>query len=363
MEVPCYQPPMRFLNNLFLFSALLLGGCKNLPKLSGLNFLKKADTGETDKDRSKRETAESAFLAECRKLGESGSSVKGTDGWLFTGAELKRLGATPEVGSNTFASAVNAISEYRRQLKAEGVELVVAVIPPKAIVFPDKLSKDLKVPVKKGAPPALDGYYTGATEALRKKGIKVVYPTEDFLSQRTAKAGSLFVKGSAYPTPQAARRLAQAIAETSGLSHGSAGFIAKEAAVDGGADLGGKAEKLPVRQVFRPDGTTSIPLGDTGLSVLVIADDSVRQWRAENASLPEQLSFELQRPIGILTGPNARNSQRQKLMSLGTTGKNPFASTKLVVWIFQATDLTSPDWATIPLRLNFKMADPTIRTN
>lgn len=352
---------MRFLSSaVLLLSILPLTSCKNLPKLS---FGSKSSGAESDKERTKRESAETAYLAECRKLGAGESTVKGLDGWLFSGAELKRLGATPEVGSTNFSAAVSAVSEYRRQLKEIGVDLVFAIVPPKALVFPDKLSKDAKVPVKKGTPAALDSYFTTASEALKKKGLKVTYLTEEFLTQRLGKAGSLYVKGSAYPTPQAARVIAQAIAKEAGLSSGNAGFIAKEGTIQGGIDLGGKAEKLPVRQIFRPDGTTAIPLGDTGLPVLVIADESIRQWRTDNASLAEQLSLELQRPLGLLTSANARNSQRQKLMSLGTTGKNPFSSTKLVIWICQATELSSSDWAIIPLKLNFKMADPTIRTN
>lgn len=352
---------MRFLSSAILLLSLLpLTSCKNLPKLG---FGSKSSGGESDKERTKRESAETAFLAECKTLGAGESTVKGLDGWLFSGAELKRLGTTPEVGSTNFSSAVSAVSEYRRQLKEMGVDLVFAIVPPKALIFPDKLSKNAKVPVKKGTPAALDSYFATASEALKKKGVKVVYLTDEFLSQRLGKAGSLYVKGSAYPTPQATRVIAQAIAREAGLSSGNSGFVAKEAAIQGGIDLGGKAEKLPARQIFRPDATTPVALGDTGLPVLLIADESVRQWRTENASLPEQLSFELQRPLGLLTAANARNSQRQKLMSLGTAGKNPFSSTKLVIWICQATELSNADWAIIPLKLNFKMADPTIRTN
>ena len=352
---------MRFLSSAVLLVSLLpLTSCKSLSQLS---FGKKSTAGESDKARSKRESAETDFLAECKRLGAGDSVVNGLDGWLFSGEELKRLGATPEVGSTTFSSAVSAISEYRRQLKEIGVEMVFAIVPPKALIFPDKLSKDAKIPVKKGTPAALDTYFTNAAEALKKKGVKTVYLTEEFLAQRLGKAGNLYAKGGAYPTPQAAKIIAQAIAKETGLPSGNAGLIAKEAIIQGGVGLGGKAEKLPTRQIFRPDGTTPVPLGTTGLPILLLADESVRQWRTDNASLPEQLSFELQRPLGLLTAANARNSQRQKLMALGTTDKNPLASTKLLIWVCQATELSSSDWAVIPLKLNFKMADPTIRLN
>lgn len=352
----------------FTFRCLILAStltfassCKFLPKL---NFGSKdgATAGETDKERGKREGAEAAFIEECKKLGESGGTVTGKDGWLFSGAELKKLGATPEVGSGTFSTAVNAISDYRMQLKKTGVELVVAVVPPKALVFPDKISKELKIPLKKGIPAPLDSYYAAATDALSRKGIKTVSLTEDFLKQREAKSGAMFTKGGAGITPAAARLAGEKIA-SAGISKGEAGFVAKETELSGGADLGGKEDKLRTRQIFKADGSTPIAIGETGGVILIFGDATTTQWRKESASIPEQLGFEMQRPVGLLSSSNVRNEPRFKIMRLGTTSKNPLASTKLVVWIINSLDLASSDWDVVPLKLEFKSADPTLRLN
>ena len=344
--------------------SLTLGSCKtmHMPKW---NFGKKADAeaGETEKDRGKRETAESSFLEECKKLGESGDTVTGKDGWIFSGKELKQLGATPEVGSGSFSSAVTAISDYRRQLKQSGVEMVVVVVPPKALIYADKVSKEAKVPLKKGVPVPLDSYYVAATEALAKKGVKVISLTEAFLKERKGKGGAPFVKGSAKFTPSAAKLIAQTVAEEVGLSKGEAGMVSKDLEFTGGNELGGKEEKLTARQIFRADGSTPVSLGETGNTILIIADNTVKDWKDQQASLAEQLSFESQRNVGVLSGSSARNEQRLKIMRQGTTSKNPLSGTKLVVWVCNALELASGDWDVVPLKLEFKMSDPTIRIN
>jgi hypothetical protein len=345
---------------LVLMCSLFLGGCKHLPKFS---FGSKSDpaAGETEKDRSKRETAESAFLAECAKLGAIGSVVTGTDGWFFDGAELKKLGATPVVGSNTFAAAVSAISDYRRQLKSNGTELIVAVVPPKSLIFADKLSKEIKVPTKKGAPVPLDSYYAAAVEALSRKEVNVVYPNERFLKERDGKAGPVYAPGAGDLTAVGARLLAEEIRGVAKLSSGESAFVAQELAGQTETAWGGKPSKITQRQIFKNDGTSTLSFGETGGSILVLSDNSALAGKSANTSLAHQLSFEFQRPVGIMTSANARNAQRLKIMRLGTTAKNPLGGTKLVIWICQAADLATGDWDLVPLKLEFKMADPTLR--
>lgn len=358
---------------LLAFLCLVLHSCKNLPKIPKPNFGKinfpkfnfgkkePASGSEMEKDRSKRESAETAFLAECKKLGAQGDTITGKDGWLFSGAELKRLGATPEVGSGNFSAAVTAIADYRRQLKQNGVELVVAVVPPKTLVYADKISKDLKVPMKKGAPVSLDSYYVAAVQALSKKGVKVVNLTESLLSERNSKSGAPFAKGSNKFTPAGARIMAENIARQVPGSKGSAGLVAKEISIEGGNELGGKPETLPVRQIFQSNGSSPAKVGELGNSILVLADSTVQTWKEHQASLLEQLSYESQRSVGALTGSSCRNEQRSKLMRLGTSGKYPLSNTKVVVWVCNALELASGDWDVIPLKLEFRVGDPTIR--
>jgi hypothetical protein len=64
-----------------------------------------------------------------------------------------------------------------------------------------------------------------------------------------------------------------------------------------------------------------------------------------------------------MAASSARNEQRLKIMRQGTTGASPIGNTKLVIWLVNALDLASGDWDVVPLKLEFKMADPTLRLN
>ncbi len=357
---------MRIQSGLILVICTAVSACQGPPLLERL--LKRpgkpaAETGESAKDRQKREGAEAAFIAECARLATSGATVKGKGDWLFSAAELKEIGSTPEVGSGTFASTAAAISDYRQQLKKNGVELVVAFFPPKALVFPDEVSKELKVPVRKGVPTRLDGYAQAMGGALEQKGVKVVDLTPDFLKNRTAKGGGIYTPGGSGITPLAAKLAAEHIAAAVDLKKNPGLLVANEMELTGGNDLGGKPEKLAARAVLKAENAGAVPFTEGGSGVVLICDASGTAWRREHASLAEQLCFELQRPIGLLSGTTARNDQRYKIMRLGTTSRNPLAGTKVLVWCFNSLEFGRDDWRKVPLALTFKEADPTIRLN
>src|SRR5690242_16090519 len=65
---------------------LFLSGCKTSDKKK-----EEVQGAETDKEKAKRTAAETAFYAECGKLGERGGTVEGRDGWLFAAGELLQL--------------------------------------------------------------------------------------------------------------------------------------------------------------------------------------------------------------------------------------------------------------------------------
>ena len=145
------------------------------------------------------------------------------------------------------------------------------------------------------------------------------------------------------------------------VDKGEAGAVEVATTLTGGADLGGKEVKLVANQVFRADGTTAVPLGEGGNAVLMICDGSGTAWRSDHASLAERLTFELQRPIDVLSGSNARNEQRLKIMSRRTTSRNPLSSSKVLVWCISELDLASGDWNRVPLSLQFKEIEPQLR--
>ena len=94
-------PPL-FLSATSLLAVLLAGtGCKSTAGKEGSD--EKAAQTESDKDKAKRTAAETVFYEECAKLGSTGGTVTGRDGWLFSAGELlqvSRIPAIPQVLSD-----------------------------------------------------------------------------------------------------------------------------------------------------------------------------------------------------------------------------------------------------------------------
>jgi alginate O-acetyltransferase complex protein AlgJ len=80
----------------------------------------------------------------------AGSVVDGVDGWLFFKDELQHLAAgkfwgdaavTASIGKDkTAADPLPAIEEYSKLLAERGISLYLLPVPPKALIYPDKLA-------------------------------------------------------------------------------------------------------------------------------------------------------------------------------------------------------------------------------
>ena len=76
-------------------------------------------------------------------------TVPGKDGWLFLRCELRHIGAGPFWGEAAVkvsqatspgkADPLPAILDFNEQLKARGIELILAPVPCKALVYAEKL--------------------------------------------------------------------------------------------------------------------------------------------------------------------------------------------------------------------------------
>lgn len=94
------------------------------------------------------ETAQQQMLSLAAAADENGV-VQGKDGWLFLKEELEHLGSKAFYGKDVlksskaakpeYADPIPAIVDFNQQLKARGIQLVFAPIPPKALINSDKL--------------------------------------------------------------------------------------------------------------------------------------------------------------------------------------------------------------------------------
>lgn len=369
-----------------------LPGCKQASfKLPKLKFQNKETTGTGTAPADPaaapnavpgRTPEEAAFLEKCAALGNSGTTIAGRDGYHFSGTELQRIAQLQDPNAASIRSAIAAISDYRTQLKGKGIDLIFVPVPPKAVIFPDKIDKDLKIKVKGKKPARLDSTLQAAYEALRAKGVRVIDPTDALLASReNKKAGPIFPKTGPIWSPRAAEATADLIAaEVKGAKWanqpGKDGPLITESttiAYTGPLTSGtAPVETLALRNIGRSaDGKMrSVTFSQGGHPLALIGDSTLLAWREANnpagstgafASLADQLAFEFQTTPDLFQGKSdGRNSARQRILREATNNRNPLSSTKVLVWVIQATDLALSDWKKVPLRLEFNFSAPPL---
>jgi hypothetical protein len=374
-------------------SCLLLAlqpACKNTGfKLPKLNFKKGADSTGAETAASTtpatpgpvdRSPEEVAFLAKCKELGASGAIIAGEDGYHFSGTELQRLALLQDPNSASIRAASSALLDYRDQLKRKGIELIFVPVPPKAVIFPDKLAKDLKIKVRGKKPARLDSALEATYDALRSKGLNVIDPTDALLANReNKKLGPIFPKSAPVWAPRGAETTASLIggslkgAKWANQPGKEEALITEAASLTYSGPLFSTTavtETLAARNIGRTaDGKMrSVTFSTGGHPLALIGDNTLLAWREANnpagsngafASLADQLAFELQTTPDLFPGKaDGRNAPRSRILRDISNGKNPLSNTKTLVWVIQATDLALSDWRRIPLRLEVKASAP-----
>ena len=199
------------------------------------------------------------FRAELRRLAgeaeaERRGAVAGLDGWLFSAPELRRvsLESLPAPASDAAGSAdaapgaadpapgaadpapgaadpvpgdddpaigtaagspaadpVAVILDAQRRLAASGVELLLVPVPPKAVVFPEKVSGALTIPIPV---PRLDPALEQTYDRLRAGGVDVLDLTDLFIRERFHAEGPLYCRTDTHWSGSGCTTAAAAIA-------------------------------------------------------------------------------------------------------------------------------------------------------
>jgi alginate O-acetyltransferase complex protein AlgJ len=161
----------------------------------------------------------------------------GRQGWLFTAEEFQAAGDL-EASLRVDEAAVR---EVRDELERRGVHLVVALVPAKARVYPDKLGRY-------ALPAGPAGRYRELLALLSGLGI----PAPDLLAPLSTarRRGEVFLRNDTHWTPLGAGAVAEALAPTvSGLLQEAGSPRARFASSDG-----------PPRE-YRGDLLNFLPLG------------------------------------------------------------------------------------------------------
>lgn len=351
-------------------------GCKSTSDKTGDS---KEPGAETEKDRNKRTAAEAAFYAECGKQGAIGGTVTGRDGWLFSAAELLQLSRI-----SSTATATGCIADYAQQLQSRGIDLIVVPVPPKSLIYPDKISRGVKVPVKSRKPARLDSLLKAAMDDLSARKVKVVDLMPAFLAHREDKGGIVFPRTSntwsPYGVQIAVKEIGEAVRDSKVGGRGSVTGISAEQVTmtfSGGLAFGAdgtvKPESLLANKIGRISGdkVRSLSFNSSGGSLLLMGDNNILAWREANnppgsngafCSLAEQLAADLQIiPDVISNSGDGRNAPRLRILRERTNGRSMLEGTRTVVWVIPALDLTAKNWQAVPLELQFSESAPDIQ--
>jgi alginate O-acetyltransferase complex protein AlgJ len=141
--------------------------------------------------------------------------IRGRDGWLFFRKELRHIAAgkfwgerAAEVSRATrpeWADPLPAIVDFSQQCQKAGARLIFVPVPPKAVIYPDKLPDS---PIKTIPEKRLDAVHAEFLDLLGEKGVEVLDLTPSFLGYRRKhsddpEAPRLYCKHDTHWSPKA----------------------------------------------------------------------------------------------------------------------------------------------------------------
>ena len=273
---------------------------------------------------------EPEFILACRSLAAGGKgTMTGKDGYVFETRELAALAANSKTGTPRHAAMVAAIKAKADALRASGVELVIAPVPPKPVVYPDFL----------GAEPAVkdrryDSYLQALYAELEKSGVRVADVTKALRSDRFDKGAGSFPRTGVLWSPAAVAASARAVHTATRKTEAAKAIARDKTIVSRDSALTQNGETFKARSVGWAQGDRLVPatVAKEGAPIMVIGDEhaGVHRSGGVNASLADQLSFLFGTPVDT----RATAGLSWKEAADFTPAKD--SPTKVVVWCLSA---------------------------
>lgn len=290
---------------------------------------------------------------------EQGTQVAvGQDDWLFLVPELRHLAAGPFWGEAAQAASrartpegrdpLPAILDFHNALQEIGIQLLLVPVPPKAVVYGDRLMDG--IPAGRH-----DDDHQAFYQLLRQKGVQVLDLTDHFLKMREHEKGPMYCQTdthwSGIGVVEAARQIAAHVTVP-----GPETFVHEWIEIDIVGDLtqmrGATAtESIRVRRVHdaAPDAKSPvILLGDSHTLVFHAGGD----MHASGAGLPEQLAVELGTQVDLIgVRGSGATPARINLFRRAQRDPNFWSGKQTVIWVFSAREFTESDgWRIVPIQ-------------
>ncbi len=329
-----------------------------------------------------------AFRAQCAQLAEKNLAtdtyaIPGADkDWLFYVPALRHLGAGEFWGDRAvkvsratkadWADPLEAIVDFDKQMKTLGVRVILLPVPPKAVVYPDKLSAQAPM-VKDKLPERVDYHHQRFYRKLAEEGVEVLDIAPALIAARADDKDDdpVYCRTDSHWGPRACRIAAQKVAsmlsketwakdrrrlplETEVQTLTIRGNLAKRINPDKPVQ-----EKIQARLVYqkteagkspvKPDETSPVlVMGDSHTLVFHLGDD---EMHAKAAGLPDQLAAELGFAVD-LNGTKGSGATPVRITLLRQHRADPkyLASKKIILWCFTAREFTETrGWRKVPV--------------
>ena len=289
------------------------------------------------------------FRVTCARLAAEATAtdtavVAGSDGWYFASEEIAALGAA----APDSAATVAAIAEAAERLRRGGIELVVAPVPPKGIVYPDRLAPGLDVPIPVRR---LDATLQDVYGDLQARGVRLVDLTEAFIRDRFHHEGPLYCRQDSHWSGVGCVVAAEIIGarvrdmielEAAPIQPYGLAWFTTPIRGDLWQRLpqGPPREEIRARGVIEPEDLLLAPVAQNGDATIAVVGDTHalvfhggEAYHARGAGVADQLAFEFRQPVALYAEEG--DSPTANAWSLPALG----ARTRVVIWVFAASRL------------------------
>jgi len=298
----------------------------------------------------------------------------GHDPWLFYRADVDQVIGPPFLDpvrmkhrlqtSRVQPDPIQAIVDFRNQLAARGIDLVVLPVSVKPSVEGEMLAvSNANRTQASGALP--NPSFNEFKARLEREKVRLFDPAR-FLMER-GRNGHRYLETDTHWRPETMELVAERLADFLQLpvaaGSTSPSIIEKEIVARGDiaallklsrGDKFFPLEKVTIRQVvtgnalWRPSKEADVLL--LGDSFSNIFSFEAMGW-GESAGFAEHLSFALRRPIDcILRNSDASFATREILSNELARGRDRLAGKKLVIWEFAARELSFGNWKLLDLK-------------
>lgn len=299
----------------------------------------------------------------------------GHDPWLFYRADVDHVIGPPFLdplrmkhrlqATRVQPDPIKAIVDFRNQLAARGIDLVLLPVSVKPSTEGEMLAVS-NTNRAKASSDLLNPSFNEFRARLEQEKVRVFDPAP-FLMERGA-SGHRYLETDTHWRPETMELVAERLADFLQLPPPAAStapsIIEKEIVARGDiaamlkltrGDKFFPPEKVTIRQVVTGNALWR-PTRDADVLLLGDSFSNIFSFEAmgwgESAGFAEHLSFALRRPIDcILRNSDASFATREILSNELARGRDRLAGKKLVIWEFADRELSFGNWKLLDLKL------------